>query len=125
MWSAWLLPRQVLVPARVRVGDPARAGQPADVPAGQSGPGLVGTLIEVEDCGARVVLGAGVVIAEHGQIAPVARVPSGSPWCQGLAGQPGWLWRGVGVERRLTEVDVAEPEAEADHLPRVGLAGHR
>ena len=45
-----------------RVGDPARAGEPLDVPAGQPGAGLVGALVEAQHAGAGIAQGAGVAL---------------------------------------------------------------
>ncbi len=98
--------------AQVWVGDPAGAGEPLDVPAGAPGASLVGALVEVEDAGARLVLGAGVVIAQHGQMAAVPREPARGLRLQRLPGQLVGLGRGVGVERRLRKGVVAEPEAK-------------
>jgi hypothetical protein len=43
-------------------------------------------------------------------VAAVAGIPPGSRRLQGLLGQPDRLRGGVGVERRLSEAVVAEPE---------------
>ncbi len=56
-------------------------------------------------------------------------VPTGQPFrrrgAQRLLGEPLGLGRRVGVEAGFGDVVVTEPEAEAHHLARVGLAHHR
>src|SRR5262249_22626122 len=41
----------------------------------------------------------------------------------GLAGEPGGLWRRVGIEGRIGNIARARPEAGADYFVRIGFAG--
>ncbi len=58
-------------------------------------------------------------------MAAVARHPPGGTRCERLLRQPRGFRRRVGVERGLGKRVVPEPEAEADHLAGVCLAGDR
>lgn len=94
-------------------------------PSRRGGPGLIGALVEVEHRTPGVGGGTGVAVAQHGQVAAATRHPLRGLRPQRVAGQPTRLRCGVGVERRLRERVVAEPEPEADDLPGVRLPRDR